>query len=88
MINSDIEKTQNHILRIEAEISKLRKKMEEDSTKLHSIFEAFVKVKNEILGIQIQDSLDEDDKMEVEEFCVCEQTKIVIIRDVNYNSVD
>lgn len=61
--------------------------MEEDSTKLHSIFEAFVKVKNEILGIQIQDSLD-DDKMEVEEFCVCEQTKIVIIRDVNYNSVD
>ena len=67
-----MEKTHNHILRIETEISKLRKKMEEDSTKLHSIFEAFVKVKNEILGIQIQESLDEDEQMEVEESHVCE----------------
>ena len=49
--------------------------MEEDSTKLHSIFEAFVKVKNEILGIQIQESLDEDEQMEVEESHVCEQTE-------------
>lgn len=72
LTDSDIEKTHNHILRIETEISKLRKKMEEDSTKLHSIFEAFVKVKNEILGIQIQESLDEDEQMEVEESHVCE----------------
>ena len=49
--------------------------MEEDSKKLHSICEAYVKVKNEILGIQIQEQLDEDEQMEVEESHVCEQTK-------------
>jgi hypothetical protein len=67
---SNIEKVQNHINRIDAETEMLRRKMEDGSKRLRSIYESFKQVKNEILGIQIQEDLNEDENdgaMEVEE---------------------
>ena len=67
---SNIEKVQNHINRIDAETEMLRRKMEDGSKRLRYIYESFKQVKNEILGIQIQEDLNEDENdgaMEVEE---------------------
>ena len=72
----NIEKVQNHINRINTEIEKLRTKVEEGSKRLRSIYETFKQVKNEILGIQIQEDLNEEENdgaMEVEEWRFCLQ---------------
>ena len=54
----------------------LRRKMEDGGKRLRAIYESFKQVKNEILGIQIQEDLNEDENdgaMEVEEWCFCLQ---------------
>ena len=63
-----IDDTQKQISCIDEQISALRKKMEDDSKKLHSIYEAFVKVKNEILGIEVEEKVNTgEEMMEIEE---------------------
>lgn len=55
--------------------------MEEGSKRLRSIYESFKQVKNEILGIQIQEDLNEEENdgaMEVEESCFCLYIALII----------
>ena len=67
IMDRSIDDTQVQISRIDEQISALRKKMDEDSKKLYSIYEAFVKVKNEILGIEVEKANTGEEMMEIEE---------------------
>lgn len=52
---------------MDEQICSLRRKLEEDSLKLQSFYESFIKVKNEILGIQVDVPRKDDDDDEEEE---------------------
>ena len=52
---------------MDEQICSMRRKLEEDSFKLQSFYESFIKVKNEILGIQVDDPKKDDDDEEEEE---------------------
>ena len=52
-----------HTEHVESEIQQLKKKMEEDNKQLSELANAFTKLKNNILGIEI-----EEEEMEVEDY--------------------
>ena len=56
-----ISNTAHQAERIEEEIQQLKAKMLEDSKKLHAIYTEFVKLKNEILGFE----MNEEDESQV-----------------------
>lgn len=58
-----INSTVSHIQSIETDIQELKKKLERDSAILMEHYSSFEKLKNDILGIE----MDEEDGMDVEE---------------------
>ena len=57
-----IEQIHNQMAQIESQIQQLKDKMQRDSAKLHEVLDSFVVLKNEILGIE----MDEEASL-----CVC-----------------
>lgn len=58
-----INSTESHIQNIEADIQELKGKLERDSAKLMEYYSSFERLKNELLG----NEMDEEDGMDVEE---------------------
>ena len=50
-----IEQIHTHINQIELQIQQLKDKMQRDSAKLHEVYDSFVTLKNEILGIEMDE---------------------------------
>ena len=67
LMSRSIENTKKQIAQMDEQICSMRRKLEEDSFKLQSFYESFIKVKNEILGIQVDDPKKDDDDEEEEE---------------------
>lgn len=67
LMSRSIENTKMQIAQMDEQICSLRRKLEEDSLKLQSFYESFIKVKNEILGIQVDVPRKDDDDDEEEE---------------------
>lgn len=58
-----INSTESHIQNIEADIQELKRKLERDSAKLMEYYSSFERLKNELLG----NEMDEEDGMDIEE---------------------
>ena len=63
IMNRKIDSTVHHIKHIELEIQNLKKKMEKDGEALNNLYTSFIKLKNEIMGVDA----DDEDGMDVEE---------------------
>ena len=63
IMNRKIDATVHHIEHIELEIQNLKKKMKKDGEALNNLYTSFIKLKNEIMGVDA----DDEDGMDVEE---------------------
>lgn len=61
----NIEQIRTQIDHIEQQIQKLKEKMQQDCTKLRTMYDSFILLKNEILGIEMEEEAS---------FCVCWST--------------